>query len=166
MQHPCHDQAAAWCYPQGLDHGSLEDRFSYAMEAMPEYMSFTNHPCKLVMGKSGSVQFITTFGWTPNWTLGSVQGVSLNPELDPWFSSGGFLEPWTEPLVQVQGGPVQVQKGFKREPNMIEDLRVLAYVIIKNEHSFCARYHKGVNALWGISQKTVFIAMYKWNLSP
>ena len=25
---------------------------------------------------------------------------------------------------------------------------------------------KGVNALWGISQKTVFIAMYEWNLSP
>ena len=90
----------------------------------------------------------------------------LNPELDPWFSSGGFLEPWTEPSVQVQGGPVQVQKGFKCEPNVNEDLRALAYVIIKNEHSFCARYRKGVNALWGISQKTVFIAMYEWNLSP
>ena len=49
---------------------------------------------------------------------------------------------------------------------MNEDLRVLAYIIIKNKHSFCARYHKGVNTLWGISQKTVFIAMYKWNLSP
>jgi hypothetical protein len=61
-----------------------------------------------------------------------------NPKPDHWFSSGDLPEPRTEPLVQVQIGSVQVQRGSEPRTEPEKDNKRL----FLHNHTKCAKVHQ------------------------